>query len=113
MKYHLGILSESPLVIQKKKTFARQRQPFIQENIQELLKAGIIKQVEYPKWVVNPVIVPKYNSEWQMCIDYTDLNKAIPKKPFPLPRIDQVVDAVGGHTVLYFLDSYKGCIRSK
>lgn len=43
-----------------------------------------------------------------MCIDYMDLNKAILKKPFPLPWIDQVVDAVAGHEVLYFLDAYKG-----
>lgn len=43
-----------------------------------------------------------------MCIDYTDLNKAIPKKPFPLPWIDQVVDAIAGLAVLYFLDAYKG-----
>lgn len=42
-----------------------------------------------------------------MCIDYTDLNKAIPKRPFPLPRIDQVVGFVEGHEVLCFLDGYK------
>lgn len=43
-----------------------------------------------------------------MCIDYTYLNKVILKKPFPLPRIDQVIDAVTGHKVLCFLDAYKG-----
>ena len=26
-----------------------------------------------------------------MCVDYTGLNKACPKDPFPLPRIDQIV----------------------
>lgn len=43
-----------------------------------------------------------------MCIDYTNLNKAIPKNPFPLLRIDQVADVVVGHEVLCFLDAYKG-----
>lgn len=43
-----------------------------------------------------------------MFIDYTNSNKAIPKKLFPLPQIDQIVDAVAGHEVLYFLDAYKG-----
>lgn len=42
-----------------------------------------------------------------MCIDYTNLNKAIPEGPFSLPQIDQVVDFVACHTVLYFLDAYK------
>lgn len=64
--------------------------------------------MDYPTWLANLVVVDKHNSEWCMCIDYTDLNRAIPKKPFPLPRIDQVVDVVVGHEVLCFLDAYKG-----
>ena len=27
-----------------------------------------------------------------MCVDFTNLNKACPQDPFPLPRIDQIVD---------------------
>src|SRR5438034_9494621 len=43
-----------------------------------------------------------------MCIDYTDLNKACPKDPFGLPRIDQVVDSTAGSELLCFLDAYSG-----
>jgi hypothetical protein len=43
-----------------------------------------------------------------MCIDYTDLNKHFPKDPFPLPRIDQVVDSTAGSLLLCFLDCYSG-----
>jgi hypothetical protein len=43
-----------------------------------------------------------------MCIDYTDLNKHCPKDPFPLPRIDQVVDSTTGSVLLCFLDCYSG-----
>jgi hypothetical protein len=43
-----------------------------------------------------------------MCIDYTDLNKHCPKDPFPLPRIDQVVDSTAGSVLLCFLDRYSG-----
>jgi hypothetical protein len=43
-----------------------------------------------------------------MCIDYTDLNKHCPKYPFPLPRIDQVVDSTAGSILLCFLDCYFG-----
>lgn len=31
-----------------------------------------------------------------MCIDFTDLNKAISKNPYPLPKINQYVDSVAG-----------------
>src|SRR5437667_6838253 len=43
-----------------------------------------------------------------MCVDYTDLNKACPKDPFGLPRIDQVVDSTAGSELLCFLDAYSG-----
>jgi hypothetical protein len=41
-----------------------------------------------------------------MCIDYTSLNKACSKYPFPLPRIDQIMDSTSGCDLLCFLDAY-------
>ena len=41
-------------------------------------------------------------------MDFTDLNKAYPKDCFPLPRIDQLVDATAGHEILSFMDAYSG-----
>ena len=43
-----------------------------------------------------------------MCVDYTSLNKACPKDPFPLPRIDQIIDSTSGCEVFSFLDAYSG-----
>ncbi|KAL0390996.1 UNVERIFIED_CONTAM: hypothetical protein Scaly_0456700 [Sesamum calycinum] len=37
-----------------------------------------------------------------------DLNKACPKDPFPLPRIDILVDSTSGCEMLSFLDAYQG-----
>ena len=37
-----------------------------------------------------------------------DLNKACPKDPFPLPKIDQLVDATVGHPWMSFLDAFQG-----
>ena len=73
-----------------------------------MLAAGFIKEVYHPDWVANPVLVPKKNKEWRMCVDYTDLNRACPKDPFGLPRIDQVVDSTTGCELLSFLDCYSG-----
>ena len=44
-----------------------------------------------------------------MCVDFTDLNKACPKDPFPMPKIDQLVDATVGHPRMSFLDAFQGC----
>src|SRR3954469_9947965 len=72
-------------------------------------------EVLHPDWLANPVLVEKKNEEnpnlakiWRMCIDYTDLNKACPKDPFPLPRIDQVIDSTARCDLLSFLDAYSG-----
>ena len=43
-----------------------------------------------------------------MCVDFTDLNRACPKDPFPMPRIDQLVDATVGHHRMSFLDTFQG-----
>ena len=41
-------------------------------------------------------------------MDFTDLNKAYPKEPFPFPRIDQLMDATVGHPRMSFLDAFQG-----
>ena len=41
-----------------------------------------------------------------MCVDYTSLNKAFPKDPFP--RIDQIIDSTSGCEILSFLDASSG-----
>ena len=41
-------------------------------------------------------------------MNFTDLNKACTKDPFPIPRIDQLVDATVGHPRMSFLDACQG-----
>ena len=41
-------------------------------------------------------------------MDFTDLNKVCPKDPFPIPRIDQLVDAIVGHPRMSFWDAFQG-----
>jgi hypothetical protein len=52
-------------------------------KVKRLLSAGVIREVKYPEWLANTVMVKKVNGKWRMCIDFTDLNKACPKDEFP------------------------------
>jgi ribonuclease HI len=52
--------------------------------------------------------VKKKNGKWRVCVDFTDLNKACPKDPFSLPKIDQLVDSTAGHERMSFLDAFQG-----
>src|SRR6185295_1283287 len=72
---------------------SEERQKAAQAEVQKLLDAGVIREVQYPEWLANVVMVPKKNGKWRMCIDFTILNKACPKDEYPLPRIDTLVDA--------------------
>ena len=54
------------------------------------------------------VLVKKASGKWRMCVDYTDLNKACPKDPYPLPNVDKLVDGSSGYKYLSFMDAYSG-----
>ena len=54
------------------------------------------------------MVVKKKNGKRQVCVDFTDLNKACPKDPFLMSRIDQLVDATVGHLRMRFLDAFQG-----
>ncbi|MFS7992507.1 putative nucleotidyltransferase, Ribonuclease H [Helianthus anomalus] len=68
----------------------------------------MIREVKYPRWLANVVVVQKKNGKWRICVDFTDLNKACSKDPFPLPHIDSMVDATAGHELLTFIDASSG-----
>ena len=78
----------------------------INTEVDKLLKAYFIREVNYPDWLANVKLVKKANRNWRVCVDFTYLNKACPKDSFPLSRIDQLVDATVGHELLSFMDAY-------
>jgi hypothetical protein len=77
-------------------------------EVKRLISAGVIREVKYPEWLTNTVMVKKANGKWRMCIDFIDLNKACPKDEFPLPRIYTLVDAVASSELMSILHCYSG-----
>jgi hypothetical protein len=107
-EHALEIRAGSKPVKQRLRRFDEEKRRVIGEEIHKLLEAGFIKEVHHLEWLANPVLVKKKSGKWRMCVDYTSLNKACPKVPFPLPRIDQIVDSTMGCETLSFLDAYSG-----
>jgi hypothetical protein len=93
---------------QKRRNFARERNQAIHEEVEKLLQAGFIQEVDYPEWLANVVLVKKMSRKWRICIDFTDLNKACPKDSFPLRRMDDLIDFTSGHELLNFMDAFSG-----
>ena len=106
--HKLNVIPSARLVRQKVRRFHLDRHQVIQVEVDNLLKERFIREIKYAEWMANVVVVPKKGGKWRVCVDYTDLNEACTKDNFPLPRIDQIVDASARHRMLLFLDAFLG-----
>jgi hypothetical protein len=110
-EHALHVRPDAKPVKQPLRQFADDRRKAIWEQVARLLAAGFIMEVQHLDWVSNPVLVEKKKDEpaivkiWRMCVDYTNLNKACPKDPVPIPQIDQVIDSTARCEVLSFVDA--------
>ncbi|GJR24701.1 hypothetical protein Tco_0973228 [Tanacetum coccineum] len=87
-EHRLNIREGCPPDRQKRRSQAADKNQAIQEEVEKLVDAGIIKEVYYHSWLSNPVMVKKHDGSWRMCVDFKDLKKACPKDGYPLPKID-------------------------
>jgi hypothetical protein len=105
----LNVDPKAKPVKQPLRRFDEPKRKAIASELHRLENAGFIREIKTSIWVSNPVIVPNKNIDVQrVCVDYTSLNKHWPKDPFPLPRIDQIIDSTAGCARLSFLDAYSG-----
>jgi hypothetical protein len=76
-EHSLDIWAGSKPIRQRLCRFDEEKRRAIGEEIHKLLATGFIKEVFYPEWLANPVLVKKKNGKWRMCVDYTSLNKSL------------------------------------
>jgi hypothetical protein len=60
---------------QKLHKMSEEKVEAMKAEVQHLLDVGFIREVSYPQWLANMVMVHKKNGKWRMCTDFTDLNK--------------------------------------
>ncbi|XP_012846942.1 PREDICTED: uncharacterized protein LOC105966912 [Erythranthe guttata] len=106
--HRLNVKQNAKPVKQKRRHFGAEKDKIIQEEVRKLLAAGQIREIRFPTWLSNAVLVKKGEGKWRMCIDFRDLNKACPKDYYPLPRIDQLVDSTAGCEMLSMMDASHG-----
>ena len=106
--HRLNVSPSFPPIRQKKRVFASEQDQAIAEEVRKLQETSFIREVYYPDWLANLVMVKKASGKWRMCVDFTDLNKACPKDSYPLPRVDVLVDSTARHQLLSFMDAFSG-----
>lgn len=74
--------------------------------MQKLLKEVHIREVQYPEWLANLVLVKKPNGKWHMCVDFMDFNKACLKDNHPLPSFETLVNDVSENEILSMMNGH-------
>ena len=106
--HHLNV---NPFVTPKKqppRCLSQDHSNAIRDEVMKLKQTRAIKEVFYSEWLANTMVVKKKNGKWRVCVDFTNLNRDYPKDPFPMPKIDRLVDATVGHSRMSFLDVFQG-----
>ena len=106
--HHLNVNPSITPTKQPPRRLSKDHSDAVKDEKLKLKQAEAIKEVFYPEWLANTVVVKKKTGKWHVCVNFINLNKACPKDPFPMPRIDQLVDATIGHHQMSFLDAFQG-----
>ena len=82
--HHLNVNSSVTPKKQPPRRLSNEHVEAVKSEVIKLKQAGAIKEVFYPQWLANTVVVKKKIEKWCVCVDFTDLNKACPKDPHSL-----------------------------
>ena len=58
------------------------------QEVKKLKEARAIKEVFFPEWLTNIMVLKKKNGKWKVCVDFINLNQVCLKDPFPVLKID-------------------------
>uniref|UniRef100_A0A8R1DZW4 RNA-directed DNA polymerase n=1 Tax=Caenorhabditis japonica TaxID=281687 RepID=A0A8R1DZW4_CAEJA len=82
----------------------------LEKHINGLLLSERITESNTP-WISPIVLVPKKNGSLRVCLDFRKLNEVTIPDNFPLPRIDSILEKVGGSKFFSSLDMANGYLQ--
>ena len=82
--------------------------PLVHQELQKMLKAGIIVPTRYSSWCSNLVVVRKKNGAIGLCVDFKNLNVACERDLYPLPKMETLLQRVTSYGMMSMLDGFYG-----
>ena len=91
-EHGITLKDETPIreALRRQNFYVREQ---IQDHIEELAEMGVIQPSESP-WRQQIVPVQKSDGKWRLCVDYRKLNDKTVKDAYPMPRIEENIDAL-------------------
>ncbi|KAE8889046.1 hypothetical protein PF010_g24596 [Phytophthora fragariae] len=106
VEHHIDTGSEKPIML-KRRRHAQSEDAIMEDNVSKMLRAGVIEEGN-GAWGFPVVLVRKRDGEVRFCVDYRALNKVTKRDVYPLPRIDETLEALGGARLFTTLDLKAG-----
>jgi len=107
IQHEINLETTKPIALKPYYRRSPLEKEFIQDEIDKMLRQGIIKPSDSP-WTAPVVVVKKKGGKLRFCVDYRQLNKVTTKDQFPLPRIDDLLDTLGKAKYFSTLDLASG-----
>jgi hypothetical protein len=67
-------------------------------RLSDVCREGVVAKDSYSKWAAPTFIIPKKEGTISFVTDFRQLNKALKRKPFPIPNIEDTLQKIGGFT---------------
>eukprot|EP00644_Phytophthora_capsici_P018996 jgi/Phyca11/132961/e_gw1.282.11.1 len=106
VEHHIDTGDSRPILMKRRRQ-AQTEDATINENVETMLKAGVIEESN-GAWGFPVVLVKKKDGSVRFCVDYRALNSVTKKDVYPLPRIDETLEALGGARLFTTLDLQAG-----
>ncbi len=89
----------------------RIHQQTLKMEVERLCKLGVLKRVNHSEWRAPAFIIPKKDKTVRFISDFRELNKRIKRKPYPIPKIQDMLLNLEGFTYAASLDLNMGYYR--
>lgn len=106
VRHHINLTDEEPISVPYRRIPPNQYQE-VKNHIQKLLEKDIIQPSKSP-YAAPIVVARKKDNSIRLCVDYRKLNQRTIRDAFPLPRIEESLDALHGSTLFSTMDLASG-----
>ena len=107
VRHQINLMPDSKAINSPPYRVAPVKRKIIEENIKEMMEQGIVEPSKSP-WASPVVLAPKKDGSIRFCVDYRKLNSITTRDAYPIPRIDDTLDALQEAKFVSTLDLRSG-----